>query len=254
MAQLQVNLAGKVALVTGGSKGIGKACAEGLADSGAFVAIAGRTKEPLEETKAQIIANGGKCEYFLCDVSKKADIDRMVAEVLEWQNHIDILINSAGINIQQKAEEVTEEAWDAIINTNTKGAFFCSQAVGKKMIEQQKGKIINISSTMGSVGFFRRSAYCASKGAVNQFTKVLAVEWAPHNITVNNVAPTFIRTPFTEPMFKEPGFLNEVVSRIPMGRVGEPEEVVGAVLYLASDSADFTTGQTILVDGGWVAW
>ncbi|MBC7104989.1 MAG: SDR family oxidoreductase, partial [Firmicutes bacterium] len=137
---------------------------------------------------------------------------------------------------------------------NLKGAFFCCQAVARKMIPQGAGKIVNITSTMSMVGFYRRAAYCSSKGGLSQLTKVLAIEWAPYNIKVNCVAPTFIRTPLTEPMFEDREFYQEVVRRIPLGKVGLPEDVTGAILFLVSDSSDFVTGSSILVDGGWVAW
>lgn len=254
MSNLSVDLSDKVALVTGGGNGIGRACAMAFARSGARVAIVDISEKALNEIKQEIESEGGTCQTYTCDITSKANIDQMVEDVMQWQNKIDILVNSAGINIQQPAKEVTEEAWDKIMAVNTKGLFFCCQAVGKKMIPQKQGKIINISSTMSLVGFFRRAAYCASKGAVSQLTKVLAVEWAPHNININCVAPTFIKTPFTEPMFKEQAFYEEVVSRIPMGRVGDTEDVVGAVLFLASDASNFATGGTLLVDGGWVAW
>jgi NAD(P)-dependent dehydrogenase (short-subunit alcohol dehydrogenase family) len=166
---------------------------------------------------------------------------------------IDILINNAGINRPQPAEDVSEEAWDAVMNTNVKGLFFCAQAVGRVMIRQKKGKIINVSSQAGEVGIAQRAAYCSSKGAVNQLTKVLALEWAEHHINVNAIGPTFIETPFTKPMFDKPGFRDFVVNKIPWGRVGKPEDVTGAVIYLASEAADLVTGHNLLRDGGWTA-
>ena len=139
------------------------------------------------------------------------------------------------------------------MNTNVKGLFFCAQAVGRVMIRQKKGKIINISSQAGEVGIPQRAAYCSSKGAVNQLTKVLAIEWAQHHINVNAIGPTFIETPFTKPMFEKPGFQDFVLSKIPWGRVGKPEDVIGAVIFLASDSSDLVTGHNLLIDGGWTA-
>lgn len=254
MRDLTVDLTGKVAIVTGAGNGIGKACAVALAQSGALVVVADVNEAASAQVKKDIETEGGKCSTYVCNVTEVKQINDMVNAVYDWHGRIDILVNSAGINIQQKAEEVTEDAWDRILNINAKGTFFCCQAAGKKMILQQSGKIINISSTMSMGGYFRRAAYCASKGAVWQLTKVLAVEWAPHNIQVNCVAPTFIKTPFTAPMFEEEDFYRDVVSRIPMGRVGETDDVVGAVLYLASETSNFTTGSTLLVDGGWVAW
>lgn len=254
MSNLSVDLKGKVAVVTGGGNGIGRACALALAKSGAAVAVVDISDEALEGIKAEIENAGRVCRTYKCDVTKNEQINTMMDDIENHFGHIDILLNSAGINIQQYAEDVTEEAWDRIIDINLRGTFFCCQAAGRKMIAQGQGKIINISSTMSMVGLHRRTAYCASKGAVMQMSKVLAVEWATKNVQVNCVAPTFVNTPFTEPMFKEKAFYDEVVSRIPMGKVGETSDVIGAVLYLSSDAADFVTGSTLLVDGGWTAW
>jgi 2-deoxy-D-gluconate 3-dehydrogenase len=148
---------------------------------------------------------------------------------------------------------VTEDAWDKILNINLKGLFFCAQSVGKVMIQQKKGKIINISSDAGSVGLPERAAYCSSKGGVNLLTKVLAIEWAPYNINVNAIGPTFIDTPFTKPMFEKEGFRDYALRNIPLGRIGTPQDVVGAVIYLASEASNLVTGHTLLVDGGWTA-
>jgi 2-deoxy-D-gluconate 3-dehydrogenase len=254
MGRIRVDLGGKVALVTGAGKGLGRAASLALAESGASVAAVSRTASDLESLRREILALGAECFTRTCDVRNVEDVYRMVEEVHAWKGRIDILVNSAGINIQAEALEVTEEQWDAVLDTNLKGAFFCCQAVAKKMIPQREGKIVNITSTMSMVGFYRRAAYCSSKGGLSQLTKVLAIEWAPYNIKVNCVAPTFIRTPLTEPMFKDQDFYQEVVRRIPLGKVGLPEDVTGAILYLVSDSADFVTGSSILVDGGWVAW
>lgn len=254
MSNLKVDLTGQVAVVTGGANGIGRACAIAFAKSGALVAIADLSIEALNSTQQEIEDLGGKCATYVCDVAQKVQIDEMINDIYNAHGSIDILLNSAGVNVQQIAEEVTEEAWDKIMDVNVKGAFFCCQAAGKKMIKQKKGKIINISSTMSKVGFFRRSAYCASKGAVKQFSKVLAIEWAPHNVKVNCIAPTFINTPFVEAALNEKAFHDEIIRRIPLGKVGETEDVIGAALYLASDAADFVTGSTLMVDGGWTAW
>jgi 2-deoxy-D-gluconate 3-dehydrogenase len=254
MGNLSVDLQGKTALITGAGKGIGRAIALALADSGARVAAVSRTLQDLETLQEEINRKNGECFIHTCDISNVADIRAMVDHVEKWAGKIDILVNSAGINIQANVLDVTEEQWDKILNINLKGSFFCSQAVAKTMVPHNAGKIINITSTMASVGFYRRAAYCASKGGVRQFTKVMAVELAPNNINVNCVAPTFINTPLTEPMFKEKAFYEEVVRRIPLQRVGEVDDVVGAVLYLASDMANMVTGTSIEVDGGWLAW
>jgi len=254
MSNLKVDLTGQVAVVTGAGNGIGKACALELAASGAKVALIDISPSALDQTQAEISALGGISTTHVCDVSKVAEINAAYSAIAEHYGKIDIAVNSAGINIQQRGEEVTEEAWDKVMSINAKGSFFCSQAAGKIMIPQNKGKIINIGSAMSVVGYVKRSAYCASKGAVAQFTKVLAGEWAQYNITVNTVAPTFINTPFTEPMFKDAEFKEDVERRILLNRIGEVSDVTGTVLYLASSAGDFVTGSIILVDGGWTAW
>lgn len=254
MSNLKVDLTGQVAVVTGAGNGIGKACAIELAASGAQVALLDISPSALDQTQAEISALGGTSTTYVCDVSKVDEINKSYAAIAEHYGKLDIAINSAGINIQQRGEEVTEDAWDKVMGINAKGAFFCCQAAGKIMIPQNKGKIINIGSAMSVVGYVKRSAYCASKGAVAQFTKVLAGEWAPYNITVNTVAPTFIYTPFTEPMFKDAEFKADVESRILLNRIGEVSDVTGTVLYLASSAGDFVTGSIVMVDGGWTAW
>lgn len=254
MSGIKADLNGKVALITGGGRGIGRAVALALAECGAKVAIASRTIEELQSVKAEIEKKGGECFITTADVSIVSQCYEMVEKVYQWYGKLDILVNSAGINIPKMAVEVTEEDWDKVISINLKGTFFCCQAAGKKMIPQRKGKIINITSQMSFVGFYKRAAYCASKGGVTQLTKVLAIEWAPYNINVNCVAPTFLYTPLTKPMFEDKEFYEEVLNRIPMRRIGNPEDVTGAVIYLASDASDLVTGSTILVDGGWVSW
>ncbi len=241
--------------MTGSSKGIGRAIALALAHAGADVVVTSRGLADAEVVAREVENLGRSALACELEVRSRPSIEAMVQKVLGQLGRIDILVNNAGINIPQPAVEVTEEAWDAVLDTNLKGLFFCSQAVGRAMIERgQGGKIINVASQMGLVGGRLRSAYCASKGGVVQVTKVLAIEWAPHRINVNAVAPTFIRTPLTEPMFQDETFYRDVVSRIPWGQVGEPEDVAGAVIYLASPASDLVTGHTLLVDGGWVAW
>lgn len=248
------DLSGKVAVVTGGSRGIGRAAALALAEAGCNVVISARHSEGLEDVAHEITALGRRVLAVRADMTKVDDIYRMVDQTATVFGRVDILVNNAGINIPKPALEVTEEDWDRVSDTNLKGVFFCAQAVGRVMVGQNRGKIINIASQMAFVGYYKRAAYCASKGGVVQLTKALAIEWASHSINVNAVAPTFIETPLTAPMFADEAFREEVIRRIPMGRVGRPEDVTGAVLYLASESSDLVTGHTILVDGGWVAW
>lgn len=254
MPGLSVDLNGKTAAVTGGGNGIGKACALAFMKNGADIALVDYSPAALEETKSEIEASGGKCRTYVCDVTNVNQIFAVFDQMENDFGCVDILLNSAGVNVQQWGEEVSEEAWDKVLNTNAKGSFFCCQAAGKIMIKQNRGSIINLGSAMSVVGYERRSSYCASKGAVAQFTKVLAGEWAKYNITVNTVAPTFIYTPFTAPMFENEQFHEDVKKRILLGRVGQVEDVVGAVLYLASSAATFVTGSVLMVDGGWTAW
>jgi len=244
-------LTGKVALVTGAGRGIGYEIALALAEYGADVAVCSRTPSELEKVREAIEKLGRRALTVRADITRIPDIHALVDKVMGTFGRIDILVNNAGINIPQFAVDVTEEAWDRIMEINLKGLFFCAQAVGKVMIRQKGGKIINISSQTGTVAIPKRAAYCASKGGVNQLTKLLALEWAEHHINVNAIAPTFIETPFTEPMFKDEAFRRYVNENIPMGRVGRPSDVTGAVVYLASAASDLVTGLILLVDGGW---
>jgi NAD(P)-dependent dehydrogenase (short-subunit alcohol dehydrogenase family) len=248
------DLSGKVAIVTGAGRGLGYSIALGLAQYGADIVICSRTPSELEKVGGEVEKLGRRVLIQRMDVLKIPEIHAMVAETVRAFGHIDILVNNAGINIPQWAVDVTEEAWDTIIDTNLKGLFFCAQAVGKVMIERNRGKIINISSQAGNVGIIYRAVYCSSKAGVNLLTKVLAIEWAQHNIKVNAIAPTFIETPLAKAMFEEKeGFREFVLGNIPLGRIGKPEDVVGAAIYLASDASDLVTGHVLLVDGGWTA-
>ena len=248
------DLTGKVMLITGAGKGIGHGIAIAAAQMGADVLLNSRTRSDLEKVAEEIRAAGGKAEPVIFDVSKMDEIARGAQEAIDVWGRIDVLVNNAGTNRPKPALEVTEEDWDAIHDLNLKGLFFLTQTLVKPMIERKSGKIVNISSTMGLVGGPLRTAYSASKGGVVLLTKGLAVEWAPYNVTVNAVSPAFTRTPLADVLLQRKDFYEDVVRRIPMGRVGEVDEVVGAVLFLASEAANWITGQTIAVDGGWVAW
>jgi NAD(P)-dependent dehydrogenase (short-subunit alcohol dehydrogenase family) len=249
----EFDLSGKVAIVTGAGRGMGYHIALALAKYGADLVICSRTISELGKAKVEIEKFGRRVLIQRMDVCKIPEIHAMVEESVKAFGHIDILVNNAGINITQWAIDVTEEAWDEIIDTNLKGLFFCAQAVGKVMIQQKKGKIINVSSQTGTVAIPQRAAYCSSKGGVNQLTKLLAIEWAQYNINVNAIAPTFIETPFTKPMFEKGGFREYVLGNIPLGRVGKPDDVTGAVIYLASEASNLVTGHILLIDGGWTA-
>lgn len=244
-----------VVLVTGGGSGIGRAIALAVAEAGADVTVC--------EVPQKIDALDGVCEAIEnlgrralplpLHLPNLAAIDSVVRRVLDAYGRIDVLVNNAGINIPKDALDVTEADWDAVLDVNLKGLFFMSQCAARSMVETGGGKIVNIASQNGVVGYYKRAAYCASKAGVVNLTRVLAVEWAPHRITVNAVGPTFILTPLTQSTFDDALLREDVLSRIPLGRVGRPEDVVGAVVFLASPAADLITGHTLLVDGGWTA-
>jgi 2-deoxy-D-gluconate 3-dehydrogenase len=246
-------LDGQVALVIGASRGIGEACALGLAAAGADVALGARDTERLQPAAAAVEGLGRRHSVHAVDVRDLASVDRLVPAVLERHGRIDVLVYASGTNVQQEALEVTEEAWDTVVDTNLKGAFFCCQAVGRAMIERGSGRIVNIASTFSVVGFPSRAAYAASKGGLTQMTKVLALEWVSEGVTVNAVAPTAIRTALNETLFDDPEWVAKVLPRIPAGRFATPQDVVGAVVFLASPAAAMVNGHVLLVDGGWTA-
>ncbi|RJS64023.1 SDR family NAD(P)-dependent oxidoreductase [Priestia filamentosa] len=246
-------LKGKKVLITGGSKGIGKDIALEFSKLGADTVIIGRNEEDLVSTTNELKQIHSGSFYLKTDMQNTSNVYDMVDEAVSTLGGIDILVNNAGVNIPKPALEVTEEDWDQVIDTNLKGTFFCAQRVGKYMIEQGGGRIINMVSQMAFVGYIKRSAYCSSKGGAVQLTKALAIEWAPYNVKVNAVAPTFIETDFTKKMFENQEFYEDVVARIPLGKLAQPSDVTGAVVFLASDLAQFITGETIKVDGGWTA-
>ena len=246
-------LRGKKVLVTGGSKGLGLDIALAFAGLGAKVVITGRQESALEEAVSRLKELQSNSSYITADMKDVASVRKMVDEATERMGGLDVLVNNAGVNIPKPAEEVTEEDWDQIIDTNLKGLFFCSQQAGKYMIPNKSGKIINIVSQMAFVGYYNRTAYCSSKGGAVQLTKALAVEWAKHHIKVNAVAPTFVETEMTKTMFENRDFYKDVMNRIPLGELARPADITGAVLFLASDMGNFITGETIKVDGGWTA-
>ena len=249
----EFSLTDRVALVTGAGRGIGRYLAQGLARYGADIIATGRTVSQLEEAAQEIRQLGRRCLVVPMDITQKADIEKGVEKAFQHFGRIDILVNNAGINIPKPALEVTEEDWRRVLDSNLTGLFFCCQAVGRIMVNQKSGKIINISSQTGTVAIQWRAAYCSSKAGVNLLTKVLALEWGPHNINVNAVAPTFIETPMTRPMLENPAFREMVLNKILLGRVGQPKDVLGAVIYLASEASSLVTGHVLLVDGGWTA-
>ena len=244
------NLEGKVAVVTGAGKGIGKGMALGLADAGADVVVVARTQTDIDQTVAEIEQNGRKAMGISTDVKKKEEIEKMVEEALQTFGKIDILVNNAGMNIRTPALDVPEEEWELIIQTNMKSVFLASQAVGKHMVEQGHGSIINISSVAGQVALRTGVAYAATKAGIIQMTKTLALEWGKHNVRVNAIAPWYFRTPLTEKLLANEEYYNEIISRTPLRRVGDVKELVGPAVFLASEASSYVTGHTIFVDGG----
>jgi NAD(P)-dependent dehydrogenase (short-subunit alcohol dehydrogenase family) len=247
------DVAGKVALVTGAARGLGRACALALAEAGADVALGLHDVDSAGPVVAAIRALGRRAPALQMDVTRLDQVASAVADVERALGRIDILVNNAGIGPPAPAEDVTEENFDRTVAVNLKGTFFVSQAVGRVMKQTGGGRIINLSSQAGFVALPTESVYCMTKAAIAHLTKCLAVEWAPHGINVNAVAPTFIRTPGTAKWLEDDAFHADLLSRIPLGRVGEPPDVAGAVVFLASPAAAMITGATLMIDGGWTA-
>jgi NAD(P)-dependent dehydrogenase (short-subunit alcohol dehydrogenase family) len=243
-------LDGKRALVTGAGRGIGLAAASALAGAGARVTLLARTKDEIEAAAEAIRARGQLAQTLVLDVTNLAAVQTEIARAEPFN----ILVNNAGTNRPKPLLEVSIGDFDAIMGLNVRAAFFVAQAVARRLIEaKEPGSIINISSQMGHVGAARRTVYCASKHAMEGFTKAMAIELAPHNIRVNTLGPTFLETPLTRPFFQNPAFKAEVLSKIKLGRLGQLDEITGAVVFLASDASSLMTGSALVVDGGWTA-
>ena len=249
------DLTGKVALVVGGHGGIGKAIALGLADAGADVAVASRNLEALNAITAEIESKGKKSLAVSVDVVDGKMVNAMVDAVLKVFPRIDILVNSAGLAIRKPADTFPIDEWQKVMDINTRGTFLCCQAVGRVMLKQKYGRIINVSSVRGRYGLpAGYAAYCPSKGAVDTLTRTLACEWAKSNVLVNAVAPTIVETELTRDALADPAYAAQMRGRIPMGRWALPEDIVGPVIFFASDASGFVTGQILYVDGGVTTW
>lgn len=245
------SLEGRVAVVTGGGRGIGRAISLGFADAGADVAVIGRSSDVLESAAAEIASRGRRSLALLADLTEIARIPALFDRVISELGGLDVLVNSAGVQLTGPSLDVTEEDWDKTIDSNVKTVFFCSQAAARHFIEQGRGKIINIGSTFSLVGFPQFAAYNASKGGVLQLTRTLAVEWAQHGVNVNAIGPTAIRTELNAYLLDDPQFLKFFLPKVPAGRIGRTSDVVGAAVFLASAASDFVHGHLLMVDGGY---
>ncbi len=243
-------LDGRRALVTGAGRGLGVACAAALAEAGAHVTLLARSGAEIEGVAQAIRDAGGTADTLMVDVCDTAAASAAIGKAAAF----DILVNNAGTNAPGPFLDVTEAVYDRIMDLNLRAAFFVAQAVAKGLVAAGKpGSIINMSSQMGHVGGARRTIYCASKAGVEGLTRAMAVELGPMGIRVNTICPTFIETPLTRPYFQDPAFHKDVLSKIKLGRLGQPEDLMGAVLFLASDASALMTGSAMMVDGGWTA-
>lgn len=247
------DLTNKVAIVTGSTKGIGRGVVEALARAGADVVIVSRNQDDCNKVAEKIKEFGHDALPVEADVTNLSAIEELVKKVTAHYGKIDILINNAGSAITKKAEDITEADWDRVLNVDLKGVFFCAQAVGRQMIIQKYGKIINLASILGLVGDRQVLPYCVAKGGVVQMTKALALEWAKHNIQVNAICPGYVITPMNEADLKNKKIYNHIIKKIPMRRLGEISDMVGAAVFMSSNAADYMTGQTLVLDGGWTA-
>ena len=247
------DLKGKVALVTGGSKGIGFGMAQALGHYGATLVISSRGAEEGEKAVQQLLEENIEAAYIPCDVTKKDQVEALVSQIVDRFGTLDILVNNAGMNIRKSLVEVEESDWDTVLNVNLKGLFLVGQTCAKQMIKQKSGKIINISSILGTIGMPFQTSYAASKGGINQLTKVWAEELAPYNITVNAIGPGYIITPMTKSWLSDPERAEKIISSTMIKRIGETSDLVGPVVFLASETSKYVTGQILNVDGGCTA-
>lgn len=248
------DLTGRVAIMTGAGRGLGRTMALALASAGADLALASRTGSELESLVEEVNALGRRAIAVPTDVTSPEACEALVAAALDRLGRLDIMVNNAGTNVRKPALEMTSDEYDFVIQTNLKGYFNGARAAGKGFVEQGSGKVINVSSILGRVGLPNQAAYASSKGAIDQLTKVLAIEWATAGVQVNGLAPTYFETDLTRPLYEDPERKAFIEERTPVGRWGQPHELAGAVIFLASGASNFVTGQTILVDGGWTAW
>lgn len=248
-------ISGRVGIVTGASSGLGVTYAETLAESGVNVVIAARRYGRLVEVAKRLEKLGTRVIPVKTDVTKEDDVKKMVETTIENFGKVDISVNNAGVASVSPSIEMSLEEWNKVINVNLTGVFLCARTAAREMIKQKHGKIINIASIYGAVGdVFPSAPYYATKGAVINLTRAFAIEWAPHKINVNAIAPGFFPSEMTAPIFKDEASLKHIISKTPLGRTGRPLDLKAALLYLASPASDYVTGQTFFIDGGWTAW
>jgi 2-deoxy-D-gluconate 3-dehydrogenase len=248
-----LSLEGQVAIVTGGGTGIGRGIALEFAKAGADVVVTSRKLANLEKVAEEVRALGKHSLAVPADITNKVDVDNMVQRVMDEFGAIDILVNNAGTIVRASLLEHSEEDWDVVLDTNLKGYYLCSRAVGKRMVEQKKGNIINIASVRGIAAAPGRASYCVSKAGVPMLTRVLALELASYNIRANAIAPGWVKTNINEVLWGDPETYKQIAAPIPMGRWAEPSEIASVALFLASDASSYMTGHTIVVDGGQLA-
>jgi NAD(P)-dependent dehydrogenase (short-subunit alcohol dehydrogenase family) len=247
------SLAGKVAVVTGASQGLGRGYAEGLAEAGALVMCCARSVKELRSAVEEIAAKGGRAEAVALDVTRYEETGEIFEAIRDKYGRLDILVNNAGTEEAADFVDVTPAQYDKIMDVNLKGTFFTAQSAARIMKTQNKGKILNIGSLGSAIGLAGSSVYCGTKGGVVQMTRAMAIELAPYNVQVNALGPGYFRTPMTEPFFQDPAHRKWIEERIPAGRVGTVEDLLGAVIFLCGDGSDYLTGQILYVDGGWLA-
>jgi len=245
-------LDGRVALVTGGNRGLGRAMAEALAEAGAAVALTSREADRAAASAKEIAeTTGARCLGLGLDLRDGSAVDSVVAEVLSELGGLHILVNNAGINIREPIFELSDESWESVIDTNLGGAMRCTRAAAEHLKAQGWGRIIIVGSILGAVGLPQRVAYCSSKGGLLAMTRALALDFAPYNVTVNCLAPGPFKTEINRPILNDPAYLQEFLRQVPLGRLGEPPELKGAAVFLASEASSFMTGGVLYVDGGW---